>query len=99
MRAVASSGVQAGLASPMMTAWSPSAARSAKANLEFERVVPLIVLGRPGFDIKRHKLLIHMGRAQNLPLQEVQLGVLCRLGRRQAAWPVQRQSSWAVGRG
>ena len=32
----------------------------------------------PEFDTKRDKLLIHIGRASNLPLQEGQLGVLGR---------------------
>ena len=34
--------------------------------------------GAPEFDTKRDKLLIHIGRASNLPLQE---GQLCVLGR------------------
>ena len=34
--------------------------------------------GLPEFDTKRDKLLIHIGRASNLPLQE---GQLCVLGR------------------
>ena len=36
------------------------------------------VHGAPEFDTKRDKLLIHIGRASNLPLQEGQLGVLGR---------------------